>query len=566
MRTALIRLWASSLYDRAHVQPFSDESTDSGKAASTWLGAIPSHLLDYHSLEVDELSALVAHTKGFYARDYSLWLGWNNMRYIIDTAFLQARLLNRTLLLPSFVYARGCFEGSEACADCLSTDHKCRELPFEQYRHIGYRIPIQLMLNITTMRTVHPTILVSDYLRMHGLPTVIENKEGLWERAAYHSMGPLEGDRLGPDLFVIQKGWYDTKEARRVDGLTEGMKSRGHWISGNATEVGASGRWEEKEDSEVARKLRFQFGLFNTLPWDNAVKTLRKTSAAEMYDLSSEAGVLDALHDHGWEVVHTFEGMRRSDLAKAVVEPIREVVERNTLRGFVDDFANVEARVLLLEGDLHNERKAGAMRFTTASGLEQFQRDVLYSIQPIQLLQELAERLAERMYERTGGRLWAGAHMRRGDFVNLNWAASRSHEGHMRMVKSRLLDARHLIESIQGNVQPYPVPNASIDPALLARPPPVYGDPFYLATDERDSAARAHFRDQGAILLPDILRQEDLDAVGWPLLLSDIRVVVEQELLARAAYFTGTHMSSVAGGVLNMRAAHGADRRAASLY
>jgi hypothetical protein len=30
------------------------------------------------------------------------------MRYIIDAAVLQAELLNRTLVLPSFVYARAC--------------------------------------------------------------------------------------------------------------------------------------------------------------------------------------------------------------------------------------------------------------------------------------------------------------------------------------------------------------------------------------------------------------------------------------------------------------------------
>ena len=134
------------------------------------------------------------------------------------------------------------------------------------------------------------------------------------------------------------------------------------------------------------------------------------------------------------------------------------------------------------------------------------------------------------------------------------------------MVKSRLRDAGDLIESIQGNIQPYSVPEANIDLALLSRSPPAYGDPFYLATDERDVTARDHFRSRGAVLLPDILHLEDLDELGWPALLSDIRVVIEQELLARAAYFTGTHMSSVAGGVLNMRAAHGADRRTASLY
>jgi hypothetical protein len=30
------------------------------------------------------------------------------MRYIIDAAILQAELLNRTLVIPSFVYARAC--------------------------------------------------------------------------------------------------------------------------------------------------------------------------------------------------------------------------------------------------------------------------------------------------------------------------------------------------------------------------------------------------------------------------------------------------------------------------
>ena len=90
-------------------------------------------------------------------------------------------------------------------------------------------------------------------------------------------------------------------------------------------------------------------------------------------------------------------------------------MERISLRGFVDDFAHVDAHVLLLEGEIHNGRRAGAMRFTTMTEMGQFQRDVLYSIQPTQPLQKLAGRLAERMYEKTEGRLWAGAHMRRGD-------------------------------------------------------------------------------------------------------------------------------------------------------
>lgn len=57
-------------------------------------------------MDVQALQEMVAHTNGFYARDYSLWLGWNNMRYIIETALLHGRILNRTTVVPSFVYAR----------------------------------------------------------------------------------------------------------------------------------------------------------------------------------------------------------------------------------------------------------------------------------------------------------------------------------------------------------------------------------------------------------------------------------------------------------------------------
>lgn len=75
----------------------------------------------------ERLQEAVKATKGYYSRDYSLWLGWNNvsrrlifiiepnthsllnqMRYIIEAGMLQASLLNRTLVIPSFVYARAC--------------------------------------------------------------------------------------------------------------------------------------------------------------------------------------------------------------------------------------------------------------------------------------------------------------------------------------------------------------------------------------------------------------------------------------------------------------------------
>ena len=63
------------------------------------------------------------------------------------------------------------------------------------------------------------------------------------------------------------------------------------------------------------------------------------------------------------------------------------------------------------------------------------------------------------------------------------------------------------------------------------------------------------------MFLNDLLTIEDRRAFGWPLIITDVRALVEQALLAHSAYFYAHSMSSVAGGIMNMRAARGADPR-----
>lgn len=49
--------------------------------------------------------------------------------------------------------------------------------------------------------------------------------------------------------------------------------------------------------------------------------------------------------------------------------------------------------------------------------------------------------------------------------------------------------------------------------------------------------------------------------LDYPLLYTDILALVEQSVMARSAYFYGYAYSSVAGGVVNLRAKRGMDRR-----
>ena len=45
------------------------------------------------------------------------------------------------------------------------------------------------------------------------------------------------------------------------------------------------------------------------------------------------------------------------EFAKTVVYPIRQVARRSTIRGFKDDYYDVDADVVLLVGDTHLYRK-----------------------------------------------------------------------------------------------------------------------------------------------------------------------------------------------------------------
>jgi hypothetical protein len=115
----LFQLFTSSTQDLG-----SNKSTSTNHAATLPTSdEAPSSPSDVLSLE--QIRNIVAPTRGFFTRDYSLNLGWNNvsirnnliraelmvpkkMQYVLNSALLQANLLNRTLVIPSFVYARAC--------------------------------------------------------------------------------------------------------------------------------------------------------------------------------------------------------------------------------------------------------------------------------------------------------------------------------------------------------------------------------------------------------------------------------------------------------------------------
>ena len=130
--------------------------------------------------------------------------------------------------------------------------------------------------------------------------------------------------------------------------------------------------------------------------------------------------------------------------------------------------------------------------------------------------------------------------------------------------KSSLHLGRGILENL-GIPIAYDIEGVEPNPELSVLDPPLPGDRFYLSTDERDPQGMEVIREEGGVFLTDLLTMEDRREFGWPLLLTDVRAVLEQSVLAHSAYFCGSPMSSFAGAIINKRAVLGADLRTADI-
>jgi hypothetical protein len=133
-------------------------------------------------------------------------------------------------------------------------------------------------------------------------------------------------------------------------------------------------------------------------------------------------------------------------------------------------------------------------------------------------------------------------------------------EAHVNRVKNRLQRGRAILEQLK-DLSTYDIEGAKPDTEQITVPPPLPNDFFYVATDERDPEAVKVISNAGAIMLSDLLTMDDRRVFGWPLMITDVRALVEQALLMHSAFFYGHGMSSLAGVITNLRAARGADPR-----
>ncbi|KIY68498.1 hypothetical protein CYLTODRAFT_421532 [Cylindrobasidium torrendii FP15055 ss-10] len=499
-----------------------------------------------------ELQAIVASTDGKYlTRDWQLSLGWNNMRYIIETGINMAAITNRTLVLPSFLYARGCQYDYMVCADYAQLVNRVDAVHNDEWKDLGdeklgYRIPIDIMLNITHLRTRHPVITVAEFLELHNQSTDLEHTDGYWGRYDYNSR-PNRFTGKTPSYTVLEPDDYQRERKVRVDRIPQ------DWLdqhTGNLHATANATLWERLDEDK------------GFMDWDRVEEALGSKDVAELEERLERAR---------WHTLHTYSMIIGMDMNKAAVSPVRRVAPLSALVGLENDVGGRTEDILHIAGALlHEHHNAGGMDFTSREALDRSGTVALFDMQRRSEVMRLADKLVQRMYEVTGGRLWMAAHIRRGDFIRYGWVMEQTPEEHIARVKRHLAIGRSVVEQLResGAPQTFDVPgDVQPDLDMIVRPAPLEDGPFYVGTDESDPKVLDMFRREGAVLFDDLLTIEDRrtfaleSGLNWALMLTDVRAVVSQVVMAKSAYFYGHAMSSVPGGVMNLRAAFGKDPR-----
>lgn len=187
-----------------------------------------------------------------------------------------------------------------------------RDLPIEQ--QMAFRLPISYMVNITHLRGRHPVITVSEYLRLHGQVPESESSSGFWPREAYHIRpNVFETNKTKtPSLFIIENHWYDPTGTNRVDYIPEAMKRRGNLerLPGPENYDANDEYWPPLESTELSDQLTAALpeGRF-VLDWNAAKNVLVSSDLGNLVNFDDDRVVEDLLNAHGWEVLHTFQGV-----------------------------------------------------------------------------------------------------------------------------------------------------------------------------------------------------------------------------------------------------------------
>lgn len=154
-----------------------------------------------------------------------------------------------------------------------------KDLPSDE--QMGWRIPLEIMIDIPHLRKTHPVILVSEYLRLQNLPINYEWANGAWQKSVYHS------GTSSPTLHAIQQNQYD-------DGI---VRVDSYNLQGKEQPLTSEGK---RMDTLLLQAL---------LRTKKTTLTMGQVRAAlSITEPIRDGQIEDALGQAGWVLLHTWAG------------------------------------------------------------------------------------------------------------------------------------------------------------------------------------------------------------------------------------------------------------------
>lgn len=434
------------------------------------LGLVGNHAEDddpdlppYEPPTLDELRTLVGDHPRYLTKDGWATYGYNNQRYMLEATLALARIANRIPVLPDAVWARSCAaDPDDICAERASIYFEHRnehqDIVAAEWNDDGkaYKLGLQHFLDIPHLRkTYGPLLLYSEYFALYNLSSSLLDESLRWRPDRYTPPG-LKSVTIPDPVF-------QNDSFVRID-TPPTLANEPVGFSG--------GRLEQLPRSKVAKLFSARQPGAWTLTAARAA--LQKDGILES-DGISDAALVRMLEPAGVLPLYTYDDSVLMN--KAVARPVVELALKSKLQPFttlLDETNSTysKADIVYLAGNLHDQRKPGGVRFSTAAARDDFTRMVVRGIRAPREIRQVGERLAKRMQDRVARAgddkkqkskqqqpppLWMAAHLRRGDFVEIAWSPDKNATVHFDKVLEALREgrealARHVASDLQDQV------------------------------------------------------------------------------------------------------------------
>ncbi|KAF9584537.1 hypothetical protein BGW38_006084 [Lunasporangiospora selenospora] len=486
--------------------------------------------------------------------DLRLEMGIGEVRGALEHALYASHLTGRTLVLPQFLYFRGCYNPifCQRATDKVQLDAVYIKNNNRTLRPVTrWPIPLEQIYDLERIKRYADVIMVDDWVQR-----------------------------------MISEDVQLAREQDAASANTSGLA----WLREHRQYEYHAWRHNEllKQFSNVTvHERNVHSFLYHSINF--VVDTVFKgPNSEDDISASSQATV----YGH-----HEFPSRNMNGTGRWTIKDAR-------ITGFKETFQDLDERVLYLRGGITEYGKQ-MLRFSTMEARDAFEDVTTNWVQPSLRIRHAASYLCRNLLKKTNGRTYLGVHFRRGkDFlesyipntigrmnqyrmglgtrdprtvllrINMvlgmdttvglfrheeldEWTAQDQDQS---QDKNQGQDGKNKMTKSDGSDKPQQGSGPSVEARDAGQTQFMSGSlresHFFLATDERDPAVLGQMKDQGAIVIGDLMDEDfivqNLDWIGFP----DFFAYLDQLICVKARMFLGSPMSVFSGAIINQRIGH----------